>query len=173
MPGWGERLRSKITKAFRRPGRPDTYHGLRSKILGLDLSTLAMPDGAPWGGASVAVMEIGLEKGNASIVAVADGTVSMYVSTGGGVIGAGGHLAVRAAGDRFRMVAAESRGGLRPTDDFPLPAAGEVRFQVRMPEGDYSGAAAEAALKTSRHPLAALYGAGQDLLTEIRLSVPE
>jgi hypothetical protein len=118
-------------------------------------------------------MEIGLHKGTASIVAVADGTVSMYVSTGGGVIGAGGHAAVRAVADRFRTVAAESRDQLRRTDDFPLPAAGEVRFAVRTIEGDFSGVAPEAALRSGRHPLAALYGAGQDLLTEIRLSAPD
>lgn len=173
MPDWSERLRSRVTTAIGRLGRPDTYQGLRSTVLDLDLSTLAMPEGAPWGGASVAVMEIGLQKGTASIVAIADGTVSMYVSTGGGVIGAGGHLAVRAVAERFRTVAAESRAGLRPTDDFPLPAVGEVRFQVRMMEGDYSGVASEVALRSGRHPLAALYGAGQDLLTEIRLSAPE
>jgi hypothetical protein len=142
-------------------------------VLTLDLSTLAMPDGTPWGGAAVALMEIGLHKGTASIVAIADGTVSMYVSTGGGVIGAGGHVAVRSVAERFRSIAAESRNELRRTDDFPPPASGEVRFQVRTIDGDYSGAAPEAALRAGRHPLAALYRAGQDLLTEIRLSTPD
>ena len=156
-----------------RTGKPDTYQGLRSMVLTLDLSTLGMPDGTPWGGAAVALMEIGLHKGTASIVAVADGTVSMYMSTGGGVIGAGGHAAVRAVAERFRTVAAESRDQLRRTEDFPLPASGEVRFQVRMMEGDYSGGASEATLRAGRHPLAALYRAGQDLLTEVRLSTPD
>jgi len=44
---------------------------------------------------------------------------------------------------------------------------------VRTMEGDYSGAAPEAALRAGRHQLAALYRAGQDLLTEIRLSAPD
>ena len=185
MPDWGAWLRSKVTSVLARPGgagkpgRPgspgkrETFQGLRSMVLTLDLATLQMPDGTPWGGAAVALMEIGLHKGTASIVAVADGTVSMYVSTGGGVIGAGGHAAVRSVAERFRTVAAESRDQLRRTDDFPLPAAGEVRFGVRTMEGDFSGVASEAALRTGRHPLAALYRAGQDLLTEIRLSAPD
>jgi hypothetical protein len=156
-----------------RPGRPDTYQGLRSMVLEFDLATLAIPDGTPWGGAAVALMEIGLLKGMASIVAIADGTVSMYVSTGGGVIGAGEHASVRAVAERFRTVAAESLGQLRPTDDFPLPAAGEVRFQVRTMDGDYSAVVSEAELQAGRNPLAALYRAGQDLLTEIRLSTPD
>jgi len=173
MPDWGQRLRSIVTKATSRPARPDTYQDLRSMVLHLDPSTLAMPDGTPWGGAAVALMEIGLPKGTASVVAIADGTVSMYVSTGGGVIGAGAHVAVRGVAERFRTVAAESRDQLRRSDDFPLPAAGEVRFQVRTMDGDFSGAAPEAALRAGRHPLTALYRAGQDLLTEIRLSTPD
>ena len=181
MPDWGERMRSKLTRVLARPaasgrsgkpGKPGTYQGLRSMVLTVDLATLAIAEGTPWGGAAVALMEMGLEKGTASIVAVADGTVSMYVSTGGGVIGAGEHAAVRAVAERFRTVAAESRDQLRRTDDFPLPAAGEVRFVVRTMDGDYAGVGSDAALRSGRHPLAPLYRAGQDLLTEIRLSTP-
>jgi len=173
LPDWGQRLRSKLTTAISRPARPDSYQGLRSMVLAFDLSSLAMLDGTPWGGAAVALMEIGLPKGTASVVAIADGTVSMYVSTGGGVIGAGGHPAVRGVAERFRTVAAESRDQLRRSDEFPLPNAGEVRFQVRTMDGDFSGAASEAALRAGRHPLTVLYRAGQDLLSEIRLSTPD
>ena len=55
---------------------------------------------------------------------------------------------------------------------FPLPEQGQVRFQVRTADGDYSGAAAEDVLRVGRHPLSGLYAAGQDLVTEIRLSAP-
>ncbi len=172
MPGRGVRLRSWLARAVGRPSRTDVYLGLRSMVLHLDPSTLAVPDGAPWSGAVVVVMELGLQSGTASVVAIADGTVSMYVSTGGGVIGAGEHAAVRGVAERFRTVAAESRGLLQRTEDFPLPDAGRVRFQVRTRDGDYTGVAPEAALQTGRHPLAELYRAGQDLMTEIRLSTP-
>jgi hypothetical protein len=47
-----------------------------------------------------------------------------------------------------------------------------VRFQVRTVDGIYSGVAPETALQAGRHPLAPLYAAGQDLLTEIRLATP-
>ena len=124
-------------------------------------------------GAYVALMEFGMAKGTASVVAVVDGSVSMYVSTGGGVIGVGGHAAVRGRAERFRTVAADSRGLLQRTEDFPLPEIGQVRFQVRTGDGDFSGAAPEAALSAGRHPLSPLYAAGQDLLTEIRLSTPQ
>jgi len=141
--------------------------------LGVDPATIVVPDGEPWSGAAMAAMEVGAGTAIATIVAIADGTVSMYVSTGGGVIGAGGHAAVRAAADRFRNVTADSHGLLESTMDFPLPELGQVRFQARTFDGAWTGVAPEAALRSGRHPLSALYAAGQDLLTEIRLSTPE
>ena len=141
--------------------------------LGVDPATIAVTEGAPWGGAAMAAMELSQATAIATIVAVADGTVSMYLSTGGGVLGAGSHAVVRAAADRFRTVAADSRGLLERTEEFPLPEPGHVRFHVRTGDGAYSGGAAEAALRIGRHPLSPLHDAGQDLLTEIRLSTPQ
>jgi hypothetical protein len=88
------------------------------------------------------------------------------------VIGAGEHAAVRAAADRFRAVLAEARGDLEPTTEFPGPTPGHVRFQLRTEDGGYTGAAAESALASGRHPLSESYAAGQDLITEIRLVSP-
>jgi hypothetical protein len=138
--------------------------------LTVDPASIQRPDGEPWSGALVAMMEIGLPSGTGSIVAIADGTVSMYTSTGGGVIGAGQHAAVRAAADRFRAVAGEARGQLESATEFPGPAPGMVRFQVRTEDGGYTGVAPEASLAAGRHPLSELYAAGQDLVTEIRLA---
>jgi len=173
MPDWGKRLRSGLGRAAGRPSEIDVYHGLRSMALDVDPATIAVPDGEPWSGALMAAMEVGLNKAIATIVAIANGTVSMYVSTGGGVIGAGEHAVVKAAADRFRGVTADSRGLLQSTTDFPLPEPGQVRFQARTADGAWTGVATEEALRSGRHSLSALYAAGQDLLTEIRLSTPE
>ncbi len=138
--------------------------------LGLDPSQIQTPPGEPWSGAAVAVMELSVDRAIATIVAVADGTVSMYLSTGGGVIGAGEHVAVRAEGQRFRSVVADSRGLLVRTAEFPLARAGEVRFHARIGQDRFTGVAPETTLRAGRHVLAPLYAAGQDLLTEIRLA---
>jgi len=172
VPEWRQRLRSIVGKAAGRPSGSEIYQGLRSMALGYDSSTISVPDGQRWSGALVAVMEIGSPDATVTILAVADGSVSMYLSTGAAVIGAGEHAAVRGVAERFRTVAAESRGLLQLTDDFPMPDPGQVRFQVRTVDGAYSGAAPEYALQAGRHPLAPLYAAGQDLLTEIRLATP-
>jgi hypothetical protein len=115
-------------------------------------------------------MELAVDGATATILAVAEGTVSMYLSTGGGIIGAGEHVAVRAEGRRFRAVLADARGSLMPTTDFPLPTPGQVRFHAVFGPDRATAVASEALLRAGRHPLSPLYAAGQDLLTEIRLA---
>jgi hypothetical protein len=171
VPDWGKAIRSRLPGPAGKAG-PEVYRDLRSMALHVDLAKIAIADDEPWSGAAVAVMEFLISDTDATIVATADGAVSMYLSNGGGVIGAGEHAAVRPAADRFRNVAADSRGLLQRTDEFPLPEPGQVRFHARMTDGAYSGSADEAAVRTGRHPLSPLYAAGQDLLTEIRLSTP-
>ena len=170
MATWLERFKETWGRIRgQRPSKP-VFADLRSMALSVDLATLQTPAEEPWGGAGVAMMEIGMDRAVASVVAIADGTVSMYTSTGGGVIGAGAHAAVRGEAARFRTVIADSRGLLTPSADFPLPAPGEVRFQARIGQDGFTAAAPESALRAGRHPLSTVYAAGQDLLTEIRLA---
>ena len=172
MPSWLERLRA----LFRRPGGPTrgqaTYLGLRRLATKADIASIEPEAGEALRGVAVAMMEIGLATGTATFVAIADGTVSMYTSTGGGVIGGGGHAAVLDAARRFRAAMADSRHLLKPSSEFPLPDPGTVRFHARTIDGDWTAMAAERALRTRQHPLAELYASGQDLVTELRLSTP-
>ena len=173
MPRFGDWLRARVGRGARTEGGPAVIAELRTMALRLDVEAIRTPDGEPWKGAAVAMMEIGLAKGVASFLAIADGTVSMYTSVGGGVIGAGNHAAVRGAAERFRIVAADARSQLQTTTEFPAPTPGEVRFHVRTGDDARTGAASEQALRTGRQPLSELYAAGQDLITEIRLASPE
>lgn len=169
MPGWRDRLTGLLRGPGRRGADQAIYGELRQAVLALDPATLEVAPDEAWTSAAVAVMELGVERGSATLVTVANGTVSLYLSSGGGVIGAGGHAAVAAAARRYRELIAESRGVLDAVEDFPPPpASGEVRFHARIGDGRYSASAAEAAVRSGRHPLAPLYAAGQDVLTEIR-----
>ena len=129
------------------------------------------PDGSPWSGRPWQRGHA-VAGGTATIVAIADGTVSMYVSKGGGVIGAGGHDAVWSTAVRLL----ETAGGAVPipriVDDPPtISPAGRVRITVRkLFDGMLSDEVAEDALQRGRHVLSPLYAAAQDVLTEVRLS---
>lgn len=149
-------------------GSSGQYATQRSRALSLDPAGLQIPEGH-WFGASVALMEITQGGGSASLVAVADGTVGLYTSGGSGTTGAGEHLAVREAAERFLQAAADAAQSMTATSDFPLPQPGHVRFHVRTPGGDATADVAEALLRARRHQLGPLYVAGQDVLTEIRM----
>ena len=99
--------------------------------LGIDPAIIPPSPDEPWTRAIVAAMELGLAEGTATVMTVADGSVSLYLSSGGGVIGAGEHAAVDDAARRFRRVPAESRDLLSP--DRGLPAADARRGPLPRP----------------------------------------
>jgi hypothetical protein len=80
-----------------------------------------------------AVIDIPGEGGMASVVALGDGTTSMYTSTGGGTIGAGAHEAVATATHAL-LAKLQSLIEMFPPDDrMDLPTADLVQITVMTP----------------------------------------
>ena len=136
------------------------YNDLRNMVL-----SGRVPDAD---GPSAALMEIGLEGGTATLVAIADGSTSLYLSNGGGVIGAGEHASVREAASVFLRSASDHSDKLEATTDQPLPAARKVRFFVNNGGSLRTAEAEEEKLTKGAHALSDLYAAGQKVLTAIR-----
>ena len=63
------------------------YVGLRQQALTVDLSRLGLAPSVEYPQVFAGLMEMGMEGGVATLVVIADGTTSMYRSTGGGIIG--------------------------------------------------------------------------------------
>jgi hypothetical protein len=76
------------------------------------------------------LMERGYAKGVATVVALTDGTASMYISTGGSVTGGKRYTPARAAAQTLCQKAADVLAEAQPTKEFPSPAKGRVRFYV-------------------------------------------
>ena len=57
-----------------------------------------------------------------------------------------------------------------PTDEFPLPETGKVRFYVVMPSAVYALEGPDAEMHAKRHALSPLYALGQEVITQIRLA---
>lgn len=78
------------------PEAKNPYLGLRSQILELKRQKIGLAAPAkptePW----AAVMDWGVTNGTATVVAISDGTASIYLSSGGGSIG-GGQAMTRSA----------------------------------------------------------------------------
>jgi hypothetical protein len=120
------------------------------------------------------LMETGYPEASASLVAVADGTTSLYFSNGGGIIGAGEHPAVRNAAERFIALVDARVGLLTVADAHPLPSVGRVRFYARTFTDLRTAEAAERELGEGQHPLSPLFFAGHAVITAVRnVSPPE
>jgi hypothetical protein len=166
-----DRLRSILRRDATAASRESTYLGLRSMVLAIDPETLVFRPDARIHGAWCTVVDFGQASGSATLVAIADGTVSLYTSTGGGVLGAGAHDAVWNTATRLLENAGGAIPFMRIADGPPsVPGSGDVRLTVRTFDGTLSEVVPEATLQRGRHVLSPLYAAAQDVLTEVRLS---
>jgi hypothetical protein len=119
-----------------------------------------------WG----AIMELGYPTGIATLMTLAEGTTSLYYSSGGGVIGAGEHEAVRGAAEAFLDIVEDHLAEFRSVDATPTPRIGHVRFYVRTFKGTLGVEAPEDELSRDLHPLSLVFFAGHAVITAIRES---
>lgn len=140
---------------------------LRERALtgGADEVGIAPEPGKPW----AVMMETGYPGAVVSLVAFADGSTSLYFSSGGGVLGGGEHASVNEASRAFVAKAADDVQHVESTSDHPLPPEGMTRFYFRIDDGLRTAEAPENELGEGRHPLSALFHAGQEVLTQLRL----
>lgn len=147
----------------------EVFRGLRAQVLGLAKdSSFASGDGP-----AAVLMESGFPGAVVSLVAVADGTTSLYFSNGGGMIGLGAHDAVRAASARFLAAAADASAQMEPTDETPLPSLGRVRFYLVAVDGTRTAEASEQDLGNHRHALSPLFHLGHAVISAIREHAPQ
>lgn len=81
------------------------------------------------------VMERGYAKGVATVVALADGTTSLHLSTGGSVVGGREYPPARLAARKLCERAADSLEATVAAHEFPPPAEKRVRFYVLTTDG--------------------------------------
>jgi hypothetical protein len=146
-----------------RKARPQPTAKLRVMALHLTPGEagIAAQPGLPFG----VIMETTYERGAATLVALADGTASLYFSTGGGVIGGN-----TPASKRCVAVAAGLVAQLAPVSDDAFPPPGGTRFHLLTPEGRVGGGADEQTLAGGGHPLSPLFYAAQEVITQLRLA---
>ncbi|MFN0244687.1 MAG: hypothetical protein ACKVWV_17510 [Planctomycetota bacterium] len=114
-------------------------------------------------------METGFDGGTATLAAMSDGTASLYLSNGGGVIGGVQHATVRRAAMEFVRSVGRRLTEFRATERTPLPRVGRTVFYVLTDSGVYTAEADEQALGEQRHALSELFHSGDDVITQLRL----
>ncbi|HYT71514.1 MAG TPA: hypothetical protein VEK78_09035 [Gemmatimonadales bacterium] len=161
LPWW---LRSR-----RRRREPAAQAGplLRQKIL--SRAFLAdFPPGTP-GAPRCVIMDWNVSGGVATLAAFDDGSVSLYLSSGGGIIGAGAHDNVARAAVPFREEAQRLLSHMSPVTTFPPPARNHaVIFYVVTDSTTLSSGEMDGATARSGDPFAVLQQKAQALMTEVR-----
>jgi hypothetical protein len=142
---------------------------LRDKALSVTAAELSLaPTEARlnvWG----VLMELGYPQAVATLAVFADGTSSLHISTGGGVIGAGEHTPVRDVAEKFLFAAQGLVANFERAGETPFPESGRVRFYIRTFDGTLTAEAAEQDLRTNHHKLGPLFHAGHAVITQMRL----
>ena len=144
------------------------YEGLRAMVLGLDPVGAGLPgDRRVWGALQETTFDVGR---GYTLVSLADGTTSLYTSTGGGVIGAGGHQAVVDATTAFLDAVESSLGLFEPDPDDALPAPGHTALRALTYDGRLRVVAPTDDLGERRHAASALFHVSHEVITQVRLT---
>lgn len=148
----------------------DVYTGMREMVLNLNDDEISELTEKPvW----AVLMETGYDGAVVSVVAIADGTASLYFSNGGGMIGLGEHANVRHAS--LAMVSSSDKyiKKMAKTESFPLPKKGETIFYIVTPEGTYTYKAKEDDLGNKRDELSPFFYNGHELISQMRIADEE
>jgi hypothetical protein len=115
------------------------------------------------------IMDMGFAQGTVTVLGFPTGDASIYISSGGGYLGGGGHASIAAAAKRWVKEAEAHTQNLQKTERFPLPSAGRVSLYVLTPHGVLTTQASSEELAKKRHALWPLFYAGQEVITQYRL----
>jgi hypothetical protein len=145
----------------------ESYAGLRNMVFTAKPETVGLNPAAAevWG----ILMETGYPETVATLVALADGTVSIYFSNGGGIIGLGTHPGPQKAGKAFLALAQDYSNSGAAVTNHPLPRPSCTRFYFLTGGGVTTVEAKEEDLGHGRHPLSPLFHQGHELISEIRV----
>jgi len=161
--------------AFRRKPRKGDgpiYEVLRNQVLTLVPHEVGLAPTADLPSVFGFVMDMAYPTGTATLVAVADGATSLYTSSGGGMIGGGGHAAVASANRSLLATANAHLDWFQPANRDalePLPAAGRTRMTVLTYEGPRAVEAPEDDFGYERHPASEVFRAAQSVITALRV----
>ena len=166
-PGLAVRAQEQLPKRQASlPKGQQVYQDLRHRALKAERADVGLNDAgkssAPWG----VLMETSLPEGSYSLVALQDGSASIYYSNGGGMIGGSGHEPIRKAAKAMVDLAAKFKPRAKKTKEFPLPKEGHTVFYLLTDDGVLYSSAPEQDLGKEKHEWSPLFHAGHDVITE-------
>jgi len=106
----------------------------------------------------------------ATTVSFQTGDASLYLSSGGAVIGGGQHEKVNIAAKQFVSLAQTFLDKSVKTETTTLPSAGEVLFYLLTNKGIYVGKEKMKNFENNSSPWLKMFESGNNVLTELRMT---
>lgn len=114
------------------------------------------------------IMDWGVEGGAATTVSYQTGDASLYLSSGGGVIGGGQHQNVNVAAKQFVSLAQTFLKKAIKTEKTPLPLPNEVNFYLLTNKGVFVGQEKVENFDNKSSVWLKLFEEGNNVFTELR-----
>lgn len=145
---------------------PQIFQELRNMVFSLDPQELGLSksDGPVWG----LLMETGYSEGAFTLVALRDGTVSLYFANGGGMIGIGQHDTPREIAGELLALAPQYLSETSITTNYPVPTAGLTKFYFLTFDGVRTVEGKEDDMGNNRHVLSPLFHKMHELISGAR-----
>nr|WP_321453195.1 hypothetical protein [uncultured Carboxylicivirga sp.] len=109
----------------------------------------------------------------ATTVSYQTGDASLYLSSGGGVIGGGQHLNVNKAAKQFVSLAQTFIDKTTKTETTDLPAIDEVKFYLLTNKGIFVGQEQMKNFENNSSDLMKLFEEGNNVLSQLRLTTEQ
>jgi len=144
------------------------YDGLRRQVFELDPAEVVLRGARQPGGVWGVVFELGLPTSTVTVVALADGTTSLYTTGGFGIIGGGAHPAVVVANRKLREAVAAQLPAFRPDPATGPPGPEDLRVRALTSGGRLVADATQSDLLDGTHPFSDLFFAGHAVISGLR-----
>jgi hypothetical protein len=143
------------------------FKGLREEILrskAEDLNIQLDSASRVW----CVVTDIAMQTGSMCLVALINGSATMYFSSGGKVVGDVNQENVRDAATGYTRMCYKSLPEMKLTREFPLPPPGEVSFYLLTNNGVYTSSAKKEELVSGQNILSPMFFAANDLINQFQ-----
>jgi hypothetical protein len=119
------------------------------------------------------IMDWEMDGATATTVSYQTGDASLYLSSGGGVIGGGQHENVNSAAKQFVSLAQTFLDKTTKTEKTPLPSTDEVKFYLLTNKGIFVGQETMKNFENNSSSWLKLFEEGNNVLTELRKTSEE
>lgn len=147
----------------------DVYQGLRNQVFDLSSEDLVLSKPDNDRSVRCLLFEMGRPKAVVSLLAHSDGTVSLYFSNGGGILGLGQHEGPRRVSQELLQMVPHFLSEFNPTSDSSIPIPGRSKLYVFTSDQVLVLDSVEDTSENDRLSQSPLYGKAQELINEIRI----